>query len=352
MWLPSGTAIDHSGGIMKMAGTFRSRSMVVVAIAAVGIGALAGCTAGSPTPQHTALTAKSAGAYYEETTCDLNSTEHAFAVALLNAEQSNENTGPDLDSLKAAALDYQKASRAAVAHLDSSKVVWPASVRKQIVVLTKELKAMIRPLGEMGAGQQMSDEQAGYKDLPDNSGAAAATKVIHSKLGLSSDTSSSCPASKPAAFTVPPATGILVKGTGYSFHAPVGWRLPPTAQKADSYAISAKPDAKGVYDTVNVLVGSPNSDSLDEQEQNGAQYLEQVVGATQVKIRPRVEIAGLVSVHVSSLRTHQGVSEWSEQYSVTHGAATYTITFAFQTTESQPTREALADSVLASWTWS
>jgi hypothetical protein len=327
------------------------KGTIFLAIAAVCAAALTGCTAGSSTPYHNALTTKSAGAYYEKTTCNLNSAEHSFSVALLNAQQSTESTGPDLDALKTAALNYQKASRAAAAHLDGAKVVWPASVRKQIVVLTKELKAMIGPLGEMGAGQQMSDEQVGYKDLPDNSGAAAAIKVIHSKLGLGSDTSSSCPASKPAAFTVPPATGIVVKGTGYSFHAPAGWRPPTRAVKADSYAISAKPDAKGVYDTVNVLVGSPNSDSLDAQEQNAAQYLEQVIRSTQVKIRPRVEIAGAESVHVSSLRAQQGISEWSEQYAVTHDGATYTITFAFQTSESQSTRDALADSVLGSWTW-
>jgi hypothetical protein len=324
----------------------------LLAITSLGIAALTGCTAGSPSPQHTALTTKSAGAYYEATTCSLNSAEHSFSVALLNAQQSTESTGPDLDTLKAAALSYQRASRAAAARLDSSKVVWPASVRKQIAVLAKELKAMVGPLGEMGDGHQMSDEQAGYKDLPNNAGAAAAIKAIHSKLGLASDDSRSCPASKPAKFTVPPATGIVIKGTGYSFHAPAGWKLPPSAQKADSYAISAKPDAKGVYDTVNVLVGSANSDSLDAQEQNGTQYLEQVIGATQVKIRPRVEIAGAEGVHVSSLRAHGSISERSEQYAVNHGGAAYTITFAFQASESQSIREALADSVLANWSWS
>ena len=330
-----------------MAGSLRTRSMVVIAAAAVGMVAMTGCT---PTPQHTILTTKSAGAYYEKSACTLNAANEAFSVALLNAEQSTESTGQDLDSLKAAALGYQKASRAALAHLGDAKVVWPSSVRKPIAVLLKELRAMVRPLGEMATGTQMSDEQAGYKGLPDNSTAVAAIKAIHSKLGLS-DASSSCPAPKPTAITVPAATGIVITGTGYSFHAPAGWTLPFRPVKADSYAISGRPDANGVFDTVNVLVGTLNPDTLAEQQQRAAQYLEQVVGATQVKIRPRVEIAGEESVHISSVLSHQGISEWSEQYSVSHGGATLTITFAFTHTGSQADRDASAESVLASWAW-
>ncbi len=335
-----------------MTGNLLGRSAIVVAVASLGVAALTGCTTGTPTPQHTVLTTKSAAAYYEKSACTLNADEYAFTVALLNAEQSTESTGHDLDSLKAAALSYQSASRAAAADLDGSKIVWPTSVRKSIVVLTKELRAMVSPLGEMAAGKQMTDEQAGYKDLPDNSGAAAATKVIHSKLGLPADTSSLCPASKPAAFTVAPATGILVTSTGYSFHAPTGWRLPNRAVNANAYAISAKPDANGVYDTINVLLGSPNSDTLDEQEQNGAAYLEEVKGSTQVKIRPRLEIANEVGIHISSLAHLHGITQWSEQYAAVHGGTGFTITFAFNKSEPQATRDALAESVLASWTWS
>lgn len=351
MWLSNRMATHHSVGIRNMTGRLRRRTAVVVAVAAVGMGALTGCTSGSPAPQHTVLTTKAAGAYYQESSCTLRVADEGFSVALLNAEQSTDSTGPDLDSLKAAALSYQKASRAAAAHLADPTVVWPTSVRKSIAVLVHDLRAMVRPLGEMATGTQMSDEQAGYKDLPDNTPAAAAIKDIHSKLGLS-DGSSSCPAPKPRVITVPEATGILITGTGYTFHAPAGWTLPPQPMKADSYAVSAQPDANGVYDTVNVLVGTLNTDTLADQQQRAAQYLEQVIGATQVKIRPRVEIAGEESVHISSVLSHQGIAEWSEQYSVSHGGATLTISFGFaRSAESQTDREALAESVLASWAW-
>lgn len=332
-----------------MGSRLRTRTTVVVAIAAAGIAGLAGCS-GLPAPQHTILTTKSAGEYYAATACHLNIADDAFSIALLNAQQATESTGPDLDSLKAAALTYQKASREALVQFADKKIVWPNSVRKSMAILIAELRNQIPPLGEMANGTQMSDEQAGYQDLPDNSAAVAAVKDIHSKLGLS-DAATSCSAPTPAAITVPPATGIVIQGTGYSFHAPAGWTLPSRPTQADSYAISARPDANGVYDTVNVLLGELNTDTLVEQQQRGAEYLEQVVGATQVKIRPLIDIAGEASVHISSLQTHQGVTEWSEQYSLSHGKTTFTITLAFNQDESQPDREAVANSVLASWTW-
>lgn len=335
-----------------MTGKLLGRSAVVVAVASLGFAALTGCTTGTASPGHTVLTTKSAAEYYEKSSCSLNATEYAFNVAVLNAEQSTESTGPDLDSLKAAALGYQKASRAAAVELGSSKIVWPASVRKSITVLATELRALVSPLGEMAAATQMTDERAGFKDLPDNTGADAAATAIRSKLGLPSDTSSSCPETIPVAITVAPASGILIKGTGYSFHAPSGWTPPPRAVDADAYAVSAKTDANGIYDTVNVLLGTPNSDTLDEQEQNGAAFLEEVKGSTQVRIMPRVLIAGEVGIHVSSLAHLHGVTQWSEQYAVEHDGTGFTITFAFNKSEPQATRDAVEESVLASWKWS
>jgi len=71
MWLSNRVATHHSVGIRNMTGRLRRRTAVVVAVAAVGMGALTGCTSGSPAPQHTVLTTKSAGSYYEESACSL-----------------------------------------------------------------------------------------------------------------------------------------------------------------------------------------------------------------------------------------------------------------------------------------
>jgi hypothetical protein len=56
-------------------------------------------------------------------------------------------------------------------------------------------------------------------------------------------------------------------------------------------------------------------------------------------------------VHVSSLLSRGGITRRNELYDVTRGGSDYIITFDFNEAESQAAREAFADSVLASWTW-
>jgi hypothetical protein len=340
---------------MKIAATVRKQVLIVVAIASLGIATLAGCTSGTPTPERTVLTTKSAGAYYLATTCKLNAAKDAFNTAESAAEQSTSETGPDLDNLKAAALAYEKASRTAADRLGDPKVLWPASIRKSIVILRDLALGDLPPLKAMATANQISDEAAASNTFPDTTKAAAAVQLIHSTLGLSSAASNTCssPGSTPTASAVAPATGILVAGAGgaYTFRVPVGWTIPTDAPQADAYAISAQPDADGVFDTVNVLPSPATSDSLDEIEQNGVSYLEQVVGATHVEVRPRLVVAGAERAHISSQRTQNGITEWSEQYILQRSGIAFTVTFAFNASESEDTRDALAQSVLATWTW-
>jgi hypothetical protein len=340
---------------MTMVGKVRRQAVIVIAVASLGIAALTGCTSGTPTPQRTVLTTKSAGAYYLATTCKANAAADGFSNALSAAETSTSETGPDLDNLKAASLAFEKAVRAAAARLGNPKVVWPTSIRKSVLVLRNQYRSELSTLSKMATSKQMSDEAADYGDFPDTTKAAGASKLIRSTLGLPADASSSCstPGSTPTTSSVAPATGMLIKGGGggYTFRVPVGWTIPRDAPQADAYAISAKPDAAGVYDTVNVLPAPATGDTLDQIEQNGVSYLEQVMGATHVQVRPHVMVAGVERVHISSQRTQNGITEWNEQYILQHSGIAFTVTFAFTASEPQAEREALAESVLATWTW-
>jgi hypothetical protein len=157
--------------------------------------------------------------------------------------------------------------------------------------------------------------------------------------------------SAPPALAADPAIGVILNGTGYSVNAPEGWTVPadaPTA--ADIFAVSV-PDAEGFYSTVNVLLAPANDDSADTREIRGVAYLEGL-GATDVQIRPRVAIAGVESVHITADRTSSsGLDYRSEQYVVTSSGLDYTVTFVFNVAAPQADREALAESVLASWMW-
>jgi len=329
--------------------SFRKRAVSVVAVATIGIAVLSGCTSATPKAKPTTLTTKAAGAYYLATTCKANAKADLYADAISIAERSSANAGPDLDNLKSAAGAYLQASQEAAVSLDSPMAAWPASVRKSILVVRNGYMAERQSLQDLYGATSMSDAAAAASEFPDPSKSNAASNLIRSKLGLpSSDSAKSCP--PPPALSAAPATGMLITGTGYTFHAPSDWTLPTKAVQGDSYAISAKPDAKGFYDTINVVIRRSNKDSFSVEELNGAEYLLQVTKATAVQVRPRVEIAGEEGVHISSL-TNQGVIRRNEQYLVTRDEMDLYVTFNFDPAESQTDREALAESVLASWTW-
>lgn len=324
--------------------------ITVIAAVTVSIVALAGCSSGNLAVHSMVMSTKAAGAYYLSTTCKANAEGDVFSGALEVARQSSASTGPDLDNLKSATAALRDASRTAAHGLDHPQGAWPASIRKPVSVLHDQYLAELPSLEAMMRARQMSEAAAAYSRFPSGTRASAASKQIRSKLGLPPiAAANSCP--PPLALSAAPSTGVLVAGTGYRYNAPTGWTIPTDAPRADSYAISAKPDAKGVYDTVNVLIQPSNRDSLVAEEQRGVDYLEQAVHATAVQLRPRVEIAQAQSVHISSLQTHNGITRRTEQYLVTQAGADLYVTFDFNAAESQPTREALAESVLASWSW-
>ena len=158
--------------------------------------------------------------------------------------------------------------------------------------------------------------------------------------------------SAPPAISVDPATGELIEGTGYTVNAPEGWAVPPDAPpSADVYVIGEEANAAGFVDNFNVMLGPDPGDTPAEIETKGVAYLEDVVGATEVEVRPRVTIAGSETAHISAQLSRQGIAYWTEQYLLADSGLVYTITFSFGETVPQGDREALADSVLATWTW-
>lgn len=325
------------------------QAAIVLAVASLGIAVLTGCTGTSKAEPKT-LTAKQAGAYFVSTTCTADVTTNLFDAAITSASQAKSDKGPELDNLDAAAQAYLTAVKEAATELAKPKAAWPKSVQKSIKAVRAQFVAEEPTLETLAGADLISDAADAFSNFPHPDKLLVAEKAVRAKLGLPSITSpKACP--PPAPLTAAPATGVLIKGTGYSFNAPAGWAPPQRAVQADAYAVSPKADAKGFYDTINVQLGDPVTDPLDVFEMGSVQYLEQAQSATNVAIRPRIAVAGSTGVHMSSVQTHQGHAEWSEQFMVTRNGTGYTITFAFDPAESQSAREALFESVLASWKW-
>jgi hypothetical protein len=154
----------------------------------------------------------------------------------------------------------------------------------------------------------------------------------------------------PPAISVDPATGDTITGTGYSFNAPEGWGIPGSTPTGVDSVVADLNDTDGFYDNINVVLSPAGAVTPEEVETAGVAELEGV-GATDVQVRPRVTIAGAESAHLSALLSQSGATYRFEQYYATDAGQTCVITFSFSDTVSQADREALAESVLASWTW-
>ncbi|MFT4221199.1 MAG: hypothetical protein QM611_11895 [Microbacterium sp.] len=158
-------------------------------------------------------------------------------------------------------------------------------------------------------------------------------------------------ASPAAETTVAPAVGETISGTGYSYTVPEGWGVPDPIEGYDPDSFAADlDDTDGFSDNVNVIVSPAGVVTPDEVESAGFDELESV-GATDVTVGERVTVAGSESAHLSASMSANGQEYVIEQYYTTDDQQTYVVTFSFSSSVPQADREALAASVLATWTW-
>lgn len=149
------------------------------------------------------------------------------------------------------------------------------------------------------------------------------------------------------------ATGDTISGTGYSFQVPEGWGEPEQEIEGfdpDAFAADLD-DADGFSDNVNVILSPAGEVTPEQVETLGVEELEGV-GATDVEIGDRITVAGSESAHLSAALASEGTEYVVDQFYVTADGQTYVVTFSFSPTVSDADRDEIAESVLASWTWS
>ncbi|MFS0713025.1 hypothetical protein ABC195_04020 [Microbacterium sp. 2P01SA-2] len=143
--------------------------------------------------------------------------------------------------------------------------------------------------------------------------------------------------------------GETVRGTGYSFTVPAGWAVPaedPTGGQVDVF-VSESAAADSRYITVVV---SPGVITPGDVEADGVASLE-AVGATDVSLEDRVDIAGSESAHLVATLVQDGAETVIDQYYATRDEQTFVITVASPVDTAAEDRGRLAEIVLSSWAW-
>jgi hypothetical protein len=154
----------------------------------------------------------------------------------------------------------------------------------------------------------------------------------------------------PPAIDAVPASGAVIAGSGYTYSVPADWAQGDTAGVPGADTIANSTPASGVNANVNVKLNPAGARTPDDIEANvGAELA--ASGATDVVVLDRVTVSGSETVHVTASRHYNGSSYRSIQYSITHGDQTYDVTFSSDYTLLDADATAIAESVLASWTW-
>lgn len=201
------------------------------------------------------------------------------------------------------------------------------------------------------AGCGSSDSEPKADSSSSSSTSSSPSASAESSEGASAETS----------FTQSPATGPAIKGDDFAFNAPQGWNdVTARAKKLNAMVDVAYSSDKPVGNfapNVNVVVskgvytGALSDTVLGQGEQQIKQELTKQ-GATDVKIEPRVKIAGDVALHITArLKTAQA-SYRTDQYLALHDGGGYTVTFSVPTSFDDAKRDAISFPSLASWTWS
>lgn len=170
--------------------------------------------------------------------------------------------------------------------------------------------------------------------------------------GCSSSAPTESATSAESQVTAAPATGETISGTGYSFAAPEGWSVPEGVSPTGVDVVVADlADADGFSDNVNVVLSPAGEVTSDQVESLGVAELEGA-GATDVKTRDRITVAGSEAAHLAGGFSSNGAEYHIDQFYLSNAGQTYIVTLSTSPALSESDRDALWGSVLASWAWS
>ncbi len=192
--------------------------------------------------------------------------------------------------------------------------------------------------------------------------AATATVVLTACGGNDSDSDSagsSASASASAdgggssapAPTAKPADGDRIEADGFSYAVPQGWKENKGgAGAALSLAIDVT-DKDGFADNVNVVSDPTIVNVKGKQLEDALVKVLKNANAQEVEVRDPLTVDGQEAVHSTALFNLNGNEYRVEQYTLAVDGKGYVITFSHNKDLSEADRDAVDQSILASWSW-
>ncbi|HEV7951670.1 MAG TPA: hypothetical protein VGP24_18055 [Glaciihabitans sp.] len=163
-----------------------------------------------------------------------------------------------------------------------------------------------------------------------------------------------CSSDSPAApeLDASAASGPTISGDGYSYSVPEGWEEQDSSLAPGSDTVAIDLAATGDFaNNINVIPSPSGAFDADEVEETVVAELEDA-GASNVEVLDRLTIAEAESAHISADMSLEGVEYRVHQYYLTNDDQTYVVTFSYNVDESDEDAVEIAESVLASWSWS
>lgn len=191
--------------------------------------------------------------------------------------------------------------------------------------------------------------------------AATATVVLTACGGNDSDSAGSPSSSASAsadggdssapAPTAKPADGDRIEADGFSYAVPQGWKENKGgAGAALSLAIDTT-DKDGFADNVNVVSDPTIVNVSGKQLEDALVKVLERANAQEVEVRDPLTIDGQEAVHSTALFNLNGNEYRVEQYTLAVDGKGYVITFSHNKDLSEADRDAVDQSILASWSW-
>lgn len=149
-----------------------------------------------------------------------------------------------------------------------------------------------------------------------------------------------------------PATGPVVTGEGYAYRVPETWgdvtgRAKKVQASVDS-AAAEKAATDGFADNISVGYQSPDL-TLEELESSMPTQLRSLV--ENLEALPHVTIDGEEALHHRGPAASGGTKYFLEQFAALQDDRLAIITFSFGRSLPAKERDAVIDSVMASWKW-